>query len=74
MQVRSCGEEGNVEYDFLGVTPYASEHIFGLEAYLEKYGHCDADGPDLRQRRDEFDGFSRCAFHCSEDSQSLVLP
>ena len=56
MQVRGDSEPGEVEYDFLGVSPKAVEEIFGLKAYLDKYGNCD-DGPNLKQRLYEFDDF-----------------
>ena len=57
MNLHSRGEDGIVNYDFLGVSPEATKDIFGLEAYLDRYGHCDPDGPNLRQRLDEFDDF-----------------
>ena len=50
-----AGEGASVEYDFLGVPPEATENMFGLEAYLDKYGQCEADGPDLRQHPEEYE-------------------
>ena len=44
-----AGASASVEYDLLGVSPEATENMFGLEAYLDKHGQCEADGPNLRQ-------------------------
>ena len=48
------------QWDILhGVSQEAAGNAFGLETYLDKYGHCDPEGPDLRQRREEFEDFHR---------------
>ena len=57
LKMRSSEEGEDVDYDFLGVSSAATESIFGLEAYLDKYGQCDPEGPNLHQRREEFDDF-----------------
>ena len=57
MTVRSSDDAGAVEYDVLGVPRDAVASIFGMDSYLDKYGECDPDGPDLRQRQEEFRDF-----------------
>ena len=41
-----------------GMPQEALASIFGLDAYLKRYGQCDADGPDLRSRPEEFDDWT----------------
>ena len=57
MTVRSSDDAQAVEYDFLGVPREDVAKIFGMDSYLDKYGQCDPDGPDLRQRPEEFRDF-----------------
>ena len=40
-------------FGFLSVE--STTRICGFEEYLERYGKCDADGPDLRSRPEEFE-------------------
>ena len=57
LRYRCCEEDGTENKDFLGVSQDATKEIFGLDAYLSRYGNCDPDGPDLSQRLDEFADF-----------------
>ena len=42
-------------WSFLGMSQQTTEALFGLETYLQKYGCCEVDGPDLRQHLEDFD-------------------
>ena len=69
-----AGENASAEYDFLGVPPEATENIFGLEAYLDRYGQCEADGPSFRQHPEEFEDFClACLSHVGQ-SEACVAP
>ena len=57
MTVRCSDDAHAVEYDFLGIPRIDVASIFGMDNYLDKYGQCDIEGPDLRQHQEEFRDF-----------------
>ena len=57
MTTRCSDDSQAVEYDFLGIPRVHVADIFGMDSYLDKYGQCDPEGPDLRQCPEEFRDF-----------------
>jgi len=72
-----------VPWTFYGMRPKATKDMFSLDAYLERYGGSEEDGPDLRNRPGEFDdwtmqlGSARDATRiicCPEDKKCSAVP
>ena len=74
MKLRSSDDTGAVDYDVLGVSREAVANMFSMNSYFHNYGRCDADGPDLHQRQEEFRAFQHDAPFTSGTVKDLSCP